>query len=309
MARSSRKKSSSLADRFDSLRSTLTSIGSRASAIAATAFLVVLAVLVLWGVPQLRHRMDAQVMAGGSATTVDYIDAPGWFDGKRRAEVADRVAMAVGDGSVLDPNRLAKARAALQTTGWFHSIEQVRLADDGGFLVEATFVRPFAVVRHGEFDYLVDEAARLLPMQWTAGHRPAEPHYIAIVGTAEPNRGDYGSAWPGGDVAAALELTRLLIGKPWYAEIAAIDLSQYAQDQTLSLITRNNGRLLWGRAPSDRSVAEVTPDAKLRTLDYLYATQKRIDSGGGRSIDLRGDLVTVRADAASAASNDAAPAN
>jgi hypothetical protein len=309
MARSSRKKSSSFADRFDSLRIVLTSISARGSAIAAIAFLAVLAVLALWGVPKLRERMDAQAMAIGGANTVDYIDAPGWFDGKRRAEVSDRVAMAVGDGSVLDPNRLAKARAALQTTGWFHSIEQVRLADDGGFLVEATFVRPFAVVRHGEFDYLVDEAARLLPMQWTAGHRPAEPHYIAIVGTAEPNRGDYGAAWPGGDVAAALELTKLLIGKPWYPEIAAIDLSQFSQDQTLSLITRNNGRLLWGRAPSDRSVAEVTPDAKLRTLDYLYATQKRIDSGGGRSIDLRGDLVTVRADAATDAAPDAAPAN
>lgn len=303
MARSTRKKSSSLADRFDSLRSTLTTLSGRASTIAAFAFLAVLGVLALWGVPKLRERMDAQAIARGGASTVDYINAPAWFDGKRRAEVSERVTMAVGDGSALDPNRLAKARAALLTTGWFHSIEQVRLADDGGFLVDATFVRPFAVIRHGEFDYLVDESARLLPMQWTAGHRPAEPHYIAIVGTSEPNRGDYGTAWPGVDVAAALELTKLLLAKPWYSEIAAIDLSQFAQDQTLSLITRNNGRLLWGRAPSDRSVAEVTPDAKLRTLDYLYATQKRIDSGGGRSIDLRGDLVTVRAEPAAEGSS------
>jgi hypothetical protein len=305
MARSTRRKSSSLADRFDSLRATLTAFGARGSTLAAIAVVAVLTVLVAWGVPKLRARVDARALATAGSTAVDFVNAPVWFDGKRRAEVSERVAMAVGDGSVLDPNRLAKARAALQTTGWFHSIEQVRLADEGGFLVEATFVRPFAVIRHGEFDYLVDESARLLPMQWTAGHRPAEPHYIAVVGTAEPNRGDYGSPWPGGDVAAALELARLLIGKPWYAEIAAIDLSQYAQDQTLALVTRNNGRLLWGRAPSDRSVAEVTPDAKIRTLDYLYATQRRIDSGGGRSIDLRGDLVTVRADAAA----DTAPAN
>lgn len=296
MARSTRKKSSSFADRFDSLRSMLVSGSGRASTIAAFAVVACLGVLALWGVPKLRDRLDAQVMATGGATSVDYTNAPVWFDGKRRAEVAERVAMAVGDGSVLDPNRLAKARAALLTTGWFHSIEQVRLADDGGFLVEATFVRPFAVIRHGEFDYLVDDQARLLPMQWTAGHRPAEPHYIAIVGTSEPNRGDYGSPWPGVDVAAGLELARLLIAKPWCSEVAAIDLSQYAQDQTLSLITRNNGRLLWGRAPNDRSVAEVTPDAKLRTIDYLYASQRRIDSGGGRTIDLRGDLVTVRAE-------------
>ena len=296
MARSTRKKSSSFADRFDSLRSSLLAGSARASTVAAFAFVALLGVLVLWGVPKLRQRLDAQVMASAGPTTVDYTNAPGWFDGKRRAEVSERVAMAVGDGSVLDPNRLAKARASLLTTGWFQSIEQVRLTDAGGFLVEATFVRPFAVIRHGEFDYLVDEGGRLLPMQWTAGHRPAEPHYIAIVGTSEPNRGDYGSAWPGVDVAAGLELARLLIAKPWCPEVAAIDLSQYAQDQTLSLITRSNGRLLWGRAPNDRSVAEVTPDAKLRTIDFLYASQRRIDSGGGRTIDLRGDLVTVRAE-------------
>lgn len=297
MARNTRKNSSRLADRFDALRSSLLSSGGRASTIAAVAVGILLSALIFWGVPKLRERLDARVMAGGGQTSVDYVSAPAWFDGKRRAEVSERVAMAVGDGSVLDPNRLAKARAALLTTGWFHSIEQVRLADDGGFLVEATFVRPFAVIRHGEFDYLVDEEARLLPMQWTAGHRPATPHYVAIVGTASPNRGDYGSPWPGADVAAGLELARLLQPKPWFGEVAAIDLSQYQSDQTLSLITRHNGRLVWGRAPNDRSVAEVTPDAKVRTLDYLYATQRRIDSGGGRTIDLRGDLVTVRADA------------
>lgn len=297
MARNTRKNPSSLADRFDALRSSLLSGGARASTISAIAVGALLCALLFWGVPKLRERLDARVMAVGGAATVAYVAAPAWFDGKRRAEVSERVAMAVGDGSVLDPNRLAKARAALLTTGWFHSIEQVRLADDGGFLVEATFVRPFAVVRHGEFDYLVDDEARLLPMQWTAGHRPATPHYVAIVGTSAPNRGDYGSVWPGADVAAGIELARLLQPKPWFAEVAAIDLSQYQSERTLSLITRHNGRLMWGRAPTDRSVAEVTPDAKLRTLDYLYATERRIDSGGGRTIDLRGDLVTVRADA------------
>jgi len=300
MARNTRKNQSSLADRFDALRSSLLSGGARASTIAAIAVGALLSALLFWGVPKLRERLDARVMAVGGTATVGYVAAPAWFDGKRRAEVSERVAMAVGDGSVLDPNRLAKARAALLTTGWFHSIEQVRLADDGGFLVEATFVRPFAVVRHGEFDYLVDDEARLLPMQWTAGHRPATPHYVAIVGTSAPNRGDYGSVWPGADVAAGIELARLLQPKPWFAEVAAIDLSQYQSERTLSLITRHNGRLIWGRAPTDRSVAEVTPDAKLRTLDYLYATERRIDSGGGRTIDLRGDLVTVRADAPAA---------
>jgi hypothetical protein len=54
--------------------------------------------------------------------------------------------------------------------------------------------------------------------------------------------------------------------------------------------------LIWGRAPDDRSVAEVPTETKLRTIDYLFRTTGRVDAGGGRIIDLRGDLVTVRAD-------------
>lgn len=295
MARQSRSKTRSIADRFDSLRASLLGSGERVSMAAAAFVLIACAALLWWGVPKLRARLDDRAVAAGATVEVDYTNAPAWFDGRRQAEVADRVAMAVGYGSLLDPNRLAKAKAALATTGWFESIEQVRLADDGGFMVSATFVRPFAVVRHGEFDYLVDDLGRLLPMQWTAGHRPAEPHYIAIVGSREPNRGDFGSEWPGADVAAGLELAKVLRTRTWNTEVVAIDVSAHASDASLTLITRNDGRLLWGRAPSDRAVSEVTPDAKLRTLDHLFASSGRIDSGGGRIIDLRGDLVTVRA--------------
>jgi hypothetical protein len=134
MARSTRKKSSSFADRFDSLRSSLLAGSARASTVAAFAFVALLGVLVLWGVPKLRQRLDAQVMASAGPTTVDYTNAPGWFDGKRRAEVSERVAMAVGDGSVLDPNRLAKARASLvEARRWASSSIDSRLRSDWRF--------------------------------------------------------------------------------------------------------------------------------------------------------------------------------
>lgn len=305
MARNARKKNSSLAERFDSIRSALLASGGRAGFIASILVLLTGAALLWWGVPRLKARMDDRIISASGGGGVEYASAPAWLDARRRAEISDRVTMAAGDGSVLDPHRLAKARAALLSTGWFRSVEQVRLADNGGFLVDATFVRPFAVIRHGEFDYLIDDEGRLLPMQWTAGHRPAQPHYLAIVGTGEPHRGEFGTVWPGHDVAAALELARVLVGRPWFEQVAAIDLSDFNRTEMLSLVTVNNGRVLWGRAPSDRSVAEVTPDSKLRTLDYLYASERRIDSGGGRTIDLRGDLVTVRASAAA----PEAPAN
>jgi len=304
MAKSARKRfflsklSGAVANGIEGLRSALSPRGNAISNAAAALVLCGCVGLLWWGVPKLKSRLAERSTVAAGAFDVHFTDAPAWFDDLRRAEVRDRVRAAVGEGSMLDQRRLATAREALLSTGWFRSVEQVRLSDHGGFRVDATFVRPFAVVRHGTFDYLVDDEARLLPMQWTAGHRPAAPHYVAIVGSSAPHAGAYGTPWPGPDVTMGIELARLLATKPWYAEVSAIDVARAADQRELVLVSRQNGRILWGRAPNDRSVAEVTPDAKLRTLDYLYSTQRRIDSGPGRVIDLRGDLVTLRADAA-----------
>lgn len=295
MARSNRK-FSSLADRFDSLRANAGVIFGSASSFAACALLLALLGLVWWGVPRLRDRLEAKAIAAGDPGTVAYTSAPPWFDALRQSEVSQRVAQAVGPGSVLDPNRLGLVRAALESTGWFESIEQVRLADQGGFLVDATFVRPFAVIRHGEFDYLVDVDARLLPLQWAAGHRPASPHYVAIVGAADMPAGDFGTKWPGGDVAGGLELAKFLAKEPWFEQIAAIDVSQLPTRNEASLITTGGGRLLWGRLPNDRTAAEVPPESKIRSIATLHASTGRIDTGAGRIIDLRSDVVTVHSD-------------
>lgn len=304
MARNARKRpflsalSGQIANGLDGLRGLVAPGSNAASNIAAAGVLAACVALLWWGVPRLQTRLAERASVAAASFDLEFTNTPGWFDGLRHAEVRDRVLAAVGDGSPLDQRRLATAREALLSTGWFRSVEQVRLADHGGFLVDATFVRPFAVVRHGTFDYLVDDEGRLLPMQWTAGHRPASPHFVAVIGSASAPEGGYGTQWPGADVAMGLELARLFAGRAWFGEVSAIDVSRSTDARELVLVTRHNGRVLWGRAPNDRSVAEVTPDAKLRTLDYLYATERRIDSGQGRVIDLRGDLVTLRADAA-----------
>ncbi|MEY3020858.1 MAG: hypothetical protein RIS86_54 [Planctomycetota bacterium] len=287
------------ASRFDSLRDSLRGLAPRVPLVASAATLVAIAGLAWWGLPRLRERADlAPPPAAGEALAVRFTSAPEWFDGLRQAEVAAEVARAVGEGSMLDATRLARAHAALQASGWFHSIEQVTLDDGGGFLVEATFVRPFAVVRHAGFDFLVDTGGRVLPMQWTAGHRPASPHYVAIVGASRPVVGAYGTPWPGADVAAGLELARALADRPWNELVAAVDVSTYESSESLALITQDGGRVVWGQAPGTRTVAELPVETKLGLLDYLHATHRRIDGGGGRILDLRSDLVTLQAEAA-----------
>lgn len=295
-SRSNSKSSRSLADRFDALRASLSASGPRFSSMVAVAFLLVCGGLLWWGVPKLRDRLDAGNLPVAGAVVVDYHAAPPWFDGLRREEVSRQVERAVGSASSFDPHRLAKAKDALMTTGWFRSIEQVSLTDHGGFLVDASFVEPFAVVRHAEQDYLVDRAGRLLPMQWPAGHRPAAPHYVAIVGASQAPRTEYGEPWPGKEVAAGLALATELAAQRWFPLVAAIDVSGFDQANpaqgTLSLITARGGRLVWGRAPDARSAAEVPTESKIQTLDFLFARFGHLDNGGGRILDLRGDVVT-----------------
>ncbi len=298
MARTSRKKSFSIADRFDAFRARLLNNNAKLSSIIAGIVLVALIGFVCWGVPRLQHRLREQSLVSivpGNGR-VSYTECPAWFDETRQAEVSTRVASAVGELSTIDQTRLSRARDAMLSTGWFDEITQISLADGGGFLVEASFLRPFAIVRHGEFDFLVTPEGRLMPMDWPAGHRPASPHYVALLGASNSAPAAIGDVWKGSDVAAGLELARAIARQEWFPLVSGIELSRYGNENALILVTRDGGHVVWGRAPDDRSVAEVPTETKISTLDYLYRSTQRIDNGGGRTLDLRGDLVTVRAD-------------
>ncbi len=304
MARSSRKNSSSFSQRIAGFKSIFAPENRNTSLATSIVVGVALAGLLAWGVPKLRSRLLERSLAQAERSdsvdsgmhVVSYETLPAWFDETRQQLVSSRVRSAVGDLSTIDQTRLSRARDAMLSTGWFQDIRQIRLADGGGFLVDASFHTPFAIIRHGEFDFLVTPEGRLMPMEWPAGHRPATPHYVALLGASSAAPAAVGERWSGADVAAGLELARAIASESWYSKIAGIELSRVASENALILVTNDGGRLIWGRAPDDRSVAEVPTETKLRTIDYLFRTTGRVDAGGGRIIDLRGDLVTVRAD-------------
>lgn len=309
MARSSRKNSSTFTQRLSGFatvpfKSWFAPENRRASIASSVVVGLSLAGLLAWGVPKLRHRLLERSLAqtaqahnsNNGLHVVSYESLPAWFDETRQELVSSRVRSAVGDLSTIDQTRLSRARDAMLSTGWFEQIRQIRLADGGGFLVDATFHTPFAIIRHGDFDFLVTPEGRLMPMEWPAGHRPASPHYVALLGASSPAPAAVGERWSGADVAAGLELARAIASEAWYSKIAGIELSRVSSENALILVTNDGGRLIWGRAPDDRTVAEVPTETKLRTIDYLFRTTGRVDAGGGRIIDLRGDLVTVRAD-------------
>ena len=257
-----------------------------ASFLAAVAFLVIF-------VPRMRAYLENRSFVVANDISVRFISPPSWLDQMRHEELRRAVVNAVGDGSSVDPARLAIAQAALEQTGWFRKIRQVSLEGVGGFAVDAEFRTPFALVLHQGKEHLIDSDGCRLPAEWTLGERPENPHWVTFVHVDAPPPGEPGSHWPGADLSAGIELLKAVWSRPWEKQITAIDVSRIQQDG-LVMLTRGGGFIYWGFPPGLPTSAEPPAEAKLKNLDYLFTTTGYIDSGGGRVVDLRTDMPSVK---------------
>lgn len=293
MARKNSRNSSFIADWFDGTASWLRGAGGTISFVAICACILLTIGFMAFGMPRLRQYLDQKSFVEARNITVTFVNPPAWLDRTLAADMQRMVANAVGDGSALDPARLTVAHDALVESGWFKSIDQVRLEGNGGFIVEARFRMPFALVVHGGREHLIDDEGCRLPAEWNLGERPASPHWITIVHAESTPPGQPGAPWSGRDLAAAIEFIKLTWNRPWQKQIAAVDLERFAGDG-LVVMTGSGGYVLWGAAPSVASSAEPPAQAKLKNLDHLFATTGFIDNGGGRIIDLRTDMPSVK---------------
>lgn len=266
-----------------------------ASVLAAVAFLVIF-------VPRMRSYLENRSFVAANDISLRFVNPPGWVDQFRLDELRRAVANAVGDGSSVDPKRLADAQSALDQTGWFKKIHQVSLEGVGGFAVDAEFRTPFALVVHAGREHLIDDEGCRLPAEWTLGERPENPHWVTFANVEGTPPGEPGKLWPGADLAAGIELLKTVWNRPWKKQITAIDVSRVAQEG-LVVVTRSGGYIYWGCPPGLPTSSEPLAEAKLRNLDYLFEKTGYIDSGGGRVVDLRTDLPSVKL----AATSPAAP--
>lgn len=305
MARKSSRKSSTLANAFDRVAASLRQSGGAASIAVMAACIAAAIVMLAVGVPRLRNYLDSRSFVPAGEISVSFVDPPSWWDAQRAEAMRRLVAGAVGDGSAIDPARLATAQEALQQSGWFRSIRQVRLDGRGGFVVEAIFRQPVATVLHAGREYLIDTEACRVPVEWELGQRPARPHWISLHHAAEPPPGAPGGRWTGRDIDAGLALLSALRERRWESQVAAIDLAEFGTTG-LVLRTVNNGLIVWGYPPGTSTTAEPPVEAKLHNLDHLFARNGFIDNGAGRILDLRTDVPSVRVAAEPASSEPAA---
>lgn len=184
------------------------------------------------------------------------------------------------DPEALSAAPLERVGRALAATGWFEGYPRVERAGDGSIEVHGVWQVPAAVVRWGGKEYMISWMAKSLPMVYREG-TSAMP---VIVGAAKGpalagGETRFGQAWEGEDVGAALELLRLVHEQPWGGQVAGVDLSRYATEEALMLVSRAGNRIVWGGRPSKPRLGEVSTRAKLSHLSQLKHDFGVIDAG------------------------------
>lgn len=251
--------------------------------------LVVTAVgVALFGLPWLNAR--AAAMAESELSEVVFHDLPEWLE-ERDREFLRMVVLHHSSADPLDRRALVQTRQALLDTGWFESIRQVARTAPDRVEVEGDFVSPFALVRDGAGEHLVDREGRLLPRTYAPGEAP--PLWVLINPSFESPQ-MYRTPWPGSEVTAAIAVLELIEDRPWASQVSAVDLSVYPQTRRLTLVTDRGTSIIWGRSPGSESGAEVPASKKLKYLDFHYQRYGHVDGGLPGAVDITTDIAFER---------------
>ncbi len=301
MARPSTKKHS-----FASFVPSLQSLRMIAIGTFWAAAIVGIGIGVARGVPRLRALAEARTVIDPATMRVTFVGVPAWMPAGTVDTLGDAARIAMGSVgpnvagssvSALNGDALIVVHHQMLASGWFERVEQVRRSALDEITIVGEFRTPFAMVRVGEDDHLIDVRGLRLPLAYSntsslAGARPALP---LIVGVAMPKPAEPGTPWLGTDVRAAINLAKLLRDRPWFAsgQVRSIDVSRFKNERLLELVTDRGTRVVWGSDPNDRSLGEMPAERKLACLDALYRDAKRIDDASGRTLDLRFDVVTL----------------
>ena len=241
----------------------------------------------LWAFGGPRLEAYAETALARESIVVKFADPPLWFP----EDLADELSFLAAQqmiNSPFDREGLQSAEEALDLTGWFEAIHRVERTAPDRVIVTAQFRTPFGLIRDSWGAHLVDRDGHLLPRRYPTN---AEPTLLPILVHPIANRpASAGDIWPGPDIQAGLSLSEILMDRPWFDQIAVIDLGEFAQTESIWLTTQNNARILWGRAPGQEVGAEVPHTQKLQYLDYFYEQYGTINRGLA-SIDITHDKV------------------
>lgn len=264
------------------------------------------------GFYHVKQYVDEQVLVPTREPSVVLKNKPRWMSEFLCQKIAE-TARSPGLHSAFDHDMLVQARIALEANPWVAKVYQVRRAykDAPGDTLEidCEYRVPTAVVKAGNYYWLVDRDGYKLPERYEAKD-------LARVVKVEEGRVDIrviegvhaasppaGQKWPGDDLAAGLEMCRLLADKPYAQNILRINVAHFAdpRESHIVLVAKQKTDICWGRTPSEldrEPFMEVSTAKKLHRLELIYKQFGRDDVPDQPPIDIRFDNgVTTEASA------------
>ena len=280
------------------------SIGSFLKAVVFLSFVAAFA----WGYLRTRSHVEKHVAFGRMPPTVVLKDRPAWMSEGLSQKIV-RVAAPEVAHSAFDHSLLVNTAQMLtshpDTAPWVRNVKAVRRGfnkNPGDLLeIDCEFRAPIAAVKWMDYYWYIDGDGVLLPEQFNAAEvrrvlydssKRLNMRIIEGIAGAPP---ESGQKWAGGDLAAAIEMVKLLHGRACADEIERINVSNFAgrvnpNDAQIVLVTRYQTQVHWGNPIGGKNF-EVTPEQKLQYMESIVQQFGRVDANHS-AVDLRFDWVT-----------------
>jgi len=262
---------------------------------------VCLVVLCGIGLYSLRRHVETKLTYPAAPPKVVLKNRPAWMT-DILAEQITKLAQPLVSHSSFDKQMLADTYAVLKGNPWIKNIRSVRRAygqQAGDTLeIDCDYRAPIALVKAGELYWLVDGEGVKLPEGYTRDHvsrivvgRDRKIN-IRMVEGVEKWPPESGKKWVGKDLAAALDMVKLLYGLPYAEEIVKVDVHNFERrrddkEAQIVLMTKYGTEIRWGQPiGAEDFFTEESVSTKLAYMKAIHEEYKRVD-GKHQWIDIR----------------------
>jgi hypothetical protein len=274
--------------------------------VTAVVMVIVIAGLGLW----VDHRyVEQKLVFAKQPPKVVLKNRPVWMSDFLAEQIA-RTARPGGASSAFDHQLLVDTVAQLNANPWIRGVKQVRRVYDKSpgdtIEVDCDYRAPVALVHWKDYYWLVDADGVKLPEAFNHADVPRiikggnGKMNIRIVSGVRNPPPDSGMKWPGEDLAAGLELVKLLFGRDYTEEVVKVDVGNFARARDpkaaqIVLVTKYDTQVRWGQPitpAADEFFVEVTAAQKLSYMETIWKDKGRVD-GNFAWVDIRYDTPTV----------------
>jgi cell division septal protein FtsQ len=236
------------------------------------------------------------------------VNRPSWMSDLLAEEII-RKAKPAGAHSAFDHQVLVDINRILVASPWIRKVREVRRVYQNRpadtIEIDCEYRAPVALVQSGRDTFwLVDGDGVVLPAQFNLSQltrvvRGADGKMnIRVISGVQHKPVSAGAKWPGEDLAAGLDMVKLLYGLPYAEEIVTVNVSNYAgrdsiKEAQISFGTTQGNMIKWGRPINGGNdfFIEISTQRKLQVLRQIYEEYGHVDASQ-EWVDIRLDKPT-----------------